>query len=930
MNSNTSHLLSKHVPSLIILSRYIDRVAYASDASFYSLLPELVVQPKSIEEIIALINFCKQHKKHLTFRSAGTSLSGQAVTDGILVDLSKAWKNFEILEKGKKIKLEPGIIGQHANNLLKKFGRKIGPDPASINACMLGGIIANNASGMCCGLSQNSYQTLSSIKFVLPSGNSFDTQDKDAEEQFWKKEEKIAKGLTDLRKRILENPNLVKKIKNKYSIKNTTGYGLNSFLDFEKSIDIFSHLLVGSEGTLGFIAEVILDTVPDPKHKLTGLLLFPDLESAGLAISPLSRAAAIEIMDYASLLAIKNYPGIPESIKNAPKNSAALLVEYQAENEEDIELVSKELDGILRNLQILSKPNFTKDSKLQLEYWKIRKGLFPAVGATKPKGSTVIIEDVAVPVANLPEAIIDLQNLYTKYNYDNAITFGHAKDGNLHFVITPNLSIEEEKLHYSNFMSELVELISNKYNGSLKAEHGTGRNIAPFVETEWGEDAYLIMKELKSLVDPLNIFNPGVIINEDKESQIKNTKLLPEVEEEVDKCIECGFCEPKCPSRNLSLSPRQRIVIRRELKRLDNIALKKELQKDYQYAGLDTCAADSLCELACPVSIDTGALVKRLRSENQSKLANTLSLFLASNFTLTQNFIRLSLIIGHALSRLLGATTLGKLTSFLKLPRWGSSMPRAKWGFKANKPEKIHFVYYPSCVTRTMKDSESDFDTTRALVKISEKAGINLLLSETIKDTCCGQAFSSKGFKEANEFIINKTIKTLWHLSEGGKYSIVSDTSPCSYSLKNCEKFLSGEERELFKNMQILDISEYLNQYLVPKLDLNPLYKKVLLHPVCSIEKMGLRAPLEDTLKKLVSEVVVPKSSSCCGFAGDKGFTHPELTASALEQEAKDISLEDYDDYVSTSFTCELGLSRKTGKRFKSVVEFIDSICKYI
>lgn len=920
------NLLKSSLPNLKILSRYIERIAYASDASFYHLIPEAIVQPESENHIVSLIRFASEHKVPLTFRTAGTSLSGQAVTDSILVDLSKGWKKYEILNSGKQIKLEPGIIGQQANNLLRNYGRKIGPDPASIGACMLGGIIANNASGMCCGVSQNSYHTLKNIKFILPSGNIFDTSCKSAQEDFDKLEPHISQGLLDIRKKIVNNPQLSELIQHKYQIKNTTGYSINAFLDYESSLDIIAHLLVGSEGTLGFISEVVLNTIEDPKFKYTGLLLFPNLEEAGKAITPLSKAQAIEVMDYPSLKAIKNYPGIPEDIKNAPENSACLLVEYQYDSQDRLPLLKEQINEILKTLSLIAEADFTTDPIKQLAYWKIRKGLFPAVGATKPLGASVIIEDVAVPVKDLPAAICDLQSLYKKYNYDNAITFGHAKDGNLHFVITPVFSSEAETTRYGNFMNDLVNLITEKYKGSLKAEHGTGRNIAPFIEKEWGKEAFLIMKELKTLIDPQNILNPGVIINDNPHCHLENIKELPIVEEEVDKCIECGFCEPKCPSRNLTLSPRQRIVVRRDMARQKNKnnKLYQELKKDYRYDGLETCAADSLCELACPVHIDTGALVKRLRNESMSPTGNVVANFLAKNFSLTESLIRLSLTLGHTAEKILGKYIIREISKQFSLSQWIAPMPRARWSKTKTILTEPNFIYLPSCISRTMKYPESEFNVISSLIEVSKKANILLHIPEQVESTCCGTPFSSKGYKEANAIILNDTIEKCWEWSKHGGLPIISDTSPCSYSLKNCSKYLNKDNLEKWQNMQFLDIIEYTHDYLLPKLNVSVLDKTTLIHPVCSVEKMGLTEKLQKIVNTLTASGTVPLNTSCCGFAGDRGFSHPELTSSALEAEAKEINLKEYDFHISSSFTCELGLSRKTEKPFTSIIELIE------
>ena len=565
------HLLLKElIDQARILTRPIDRIAFASDASFYRLIPKAVIQPQTPEEIKELFRFSHQHEIPLTFRAGGTSLSGQAITDGILVDIGRYWRSSRVEQNGNAIRVQPGLIGQQANNALKLYQRKIGPDPASIASCRMGGILANNASGMCCGVVQNAYHTLISLTFILPSGTQIDTADPNANNILCMLEPELCATLLRLKAEIEANPTLADRIRLKYRTKNTTGYSLNAFLDFQLPVDILGHLLIGSEGTLAFIAEAVLKTVPDYPVKYTGLLLFADLHAACSAIAPLSEAgaAALELMDRASLRSVEDQPGIAPYLKDLPEAAAALLVEFQTPNEtgrREVEVLAKAASDRLT----LSHPaRFTSDPAEQALLWKIRKGMFPSVGAVRASGTTAIIEDIALPVARLADAALDLRALFLKHDYPNAIIFGHAKDGNLHFVLTQGFNTGKEIEQYRLFMDDVVELVVRKYDGALKAEHGTGRNMAPFVETEWGPDAYRIMCELKSIVDPRNLLNPGVIVNPDPTAHICDLKQMPVVEPEVDKCIECGYCEHSCPSRDLTLTPRQRIVVRREMQRL--------------------------------------------------------------------------------------------------------------------------------------------------------------------------------------------------------------------------------------------------------------------------------------------------------------------------------------------------------------------------
>ncbi|MGH7252539.1 MAG: FAD-binding and (Fe-S)-binding domain-containing protein, partial [Nitrospiraceae bacterium] len=765
MTTNTlTDLLARIVERERVLTRPIDRIAYASDASFYRLIPQAVVQPRTVVEIQALFRFSHDHRIPLTFRAAGTSLSGQAITDGILVEVARYWRQVTAEEGGNKVRVQPGVIGGHVNHVLKPYRRKIGPDPASIHTCMMGGILANNSSGMCCGVSQNAYHTLDSLSFVLPSGTTIDTAHPRADQIFRKQEPWIAEGLLELKHEIAAQPALAARIRSKYRMKNTTGYSLNAFLDYDRPVEILRHLLIGSEGTLAFIAEAVLNTVPDLPVKYTGLLLFPDLHAACAAIVPLrdAGAMALELMDRPSLRSVEDQPGIPPSIKTLPEGAAAILAEFQAEDEKERPTLESQARGAVHGLQLLEPARFTHNPAEQALLWKIRQGLFPSVGAVRESRTTVIIEDVAFPIDRLADAAVDLTGLFRKYGYDNAIIFGHAKDGNLHFVITPPFNDRTAIDHYARFIDDMVRLVVERYDGALKAEHGTGRNMAPFVVAEWGAAGLAIMKRLKALVDPEGLLNPGVIINPDPQAHVTHVKPMPAVEEEVDKCIECGFCEPKCPSRDLTLTPRQRIVVRREMARLTesqrDAQLLAALEADFPYMALDTCAVDGLCATACPVGIDTGQLTKRFRRLRHSPAAQTRARRLAENFALLEGMARFGLRTGHVIQSLLGAGAMTRVTRALRavagksFPQWSQDMPRPS---RARPPATTRAgaqaVYFPTCVSRVMghlPDEPDENTQMEAFVAVARRAKFPLWIPEDVAGTCCGLPFSSKGYDQ--------------------------------------------------------------------------------------------------------------------------------------------------------------------------------------
>ncbi len=919
-----------------VLTRPIELIAFASDASFYRLIPQAVVITRSVEEVQALFRFSHQRRIPLTFRTAGTSLSGQAVTDGVLVEVARHWTTVKAEDGGRKVRVQPGVIGGRVNLALRPYRAKIGPDPASIDTCRMGGILSNNSSGMCCGVENNAYHTLHSMTFVLPSGTVMDTADTRADEMFHQREPRLASGILDLKARIEASPALADKIRAKYRTKNTTGYSLNAFLDFERAIDIFQHVLIGSEGTLAFIAEAVLNTIPDLPVKYTGLLLFADLYAACAAIVPLrdAGAKALEIMDRASLRSVENQQGVPESIKRLPDGAAGLLVEFQAADVQQRHELEASAEQAVGALALLEAPLFTHEPAQQALLWKIRAGMFPSVGAVRKSGTTVIIEDVAFPIEHLADATLDLTKLFTKHGYDNGIIFGHAKDGNLHFVITQSFNDQAAIDQYARFLDDMVHLVVDRYQGALKAEHGTGRNMAPFVEAEWGREAYAIMRRLKELVDPNNLLNPGVIINPDPQAHLAALKAMPSVEEEVDKCIECGYCEPKCPSRELTLTPRQRIVVRREMVRLgqNGNSILRDLERDFPYMALDTCAADGLCATACPVAIDTGQLTKRFRRLQHSASANAWAMRMARHFKLTEIFARFALDAGHLGQSLLGDQTMVRLTrwlrKYLETPVWLEEMPEtADREFPATSAVDADAVYFPSCISRVMGKLAGEPPSPslmQTMLTLGQRAGLSLFIPDNVAGNCCGVPFSSKGYDQAHDFIVNRTIEKFWGWSKGGALPIVIDTSPCSYGLLTSRPHLTPENQKRFDRMRILDSVMFAHGTLLPRLTITRKKDAVALHPVCSLRKMNLGPQLEDVARACAEKVTVPAEAGCCAFAGDRGFLFPELTASATRAEAAELSAANFDGCYSSSRTCEIGMARATARPWRSFLHLLE------
>lgn len=911
----------------------ISRIVKGTDAGLYRLVPKAVVKVKNEEEAKTLIEFCSENKTPITFKAAGTSLSGQTISDSILMEIGRGFEFGRIKNNGQIATFGPAITGAAANNMLKQFGRKLGPKPASIDSAKIGGIVANNASGGNYGIKYNSYNTVKSMRIILADGTILDTGNENSCNQFKQTHPQLIKKLSNLRQIAIENQQIKETIAKKFKLKNTCGYGINSLIDFEDPIQIIQHLMVGSEGTLGFISQVTFETVHDAPLKATAMIYFKNLRDVCKAITPLRncKVSAAELMDRNALRAVENQEGMPAELKTLPEDAAALLVDTSADNLEQLQLQITEIEDNLAEIDTYAPIRFTTNAKLYETYWQVRNGLFTSAAASRPKGTACIIEDIALDAEVIGDALTDVKTLLANSNYSNAVMWGHLLDGNVHFTVFPDINNKQGIDEYAQFMHNLTDLVAIQYNGSLKAEHGTGRNMAPFVEKEWGKTIYELMKEIKFTFDPNNILNPGVIINDDKDVFIKNLKHIPLANPIIDKCIECGFCEVTCPSKNLTMTPRQRIVAYRYLAELadshdNNNKTIQELSKEIAYPLNETCATDGLCKIACPVDIDTGVLVKELRWQNNGKLAQKIAGSIANNMAGITSIIRTILPIPHAIANLIGYRQMESITKGLykigngKFPLWTKYTPSAAKKIKqnsypaesANAPK---VVYFPACITRAMgpsADYDNKKDTPTTMLSLLQKGGFSVIIPEEKNKLCCGMAFSSKGFRKQALQKENELNDALLKASNNGELPIVCDMSPCLLHMK----------QTLDPRLKLYDQVDFIHDFLLNKLNFEPLPITISIHTTCSATEMKLGAKLQTVASFCAKHVIIPADISCCGWAGDRGFFYPELTNSALAplKTNNGSAVEGY----SNSRTCEIGLSLNSAISYKSLVYLVD------
>ncbi len=916
-----------------VLPSALDLVRYASDASAYRLIPRAVVMPRDVADVVALLRTATQLSTPVVFRAGGTSLNGQTQTDSILVDVRRHWQRARIEEDGRRARVGPGMTLGHVNRLLFRHSRRLGPDPASTNIACVGGVIANNSGGMRCGVVADSYSTVRSMTLVLASGEVIDTAGPGAEEQFARAAPELAAGLIEIRDEIRADSELSARIARKFEIKNTTGYRLCAFLDADTPLEIFRRLVIGSEGTLAFVAEAVFETVPLGRHTSLALVGFEDLDSAADAVGELvaAGATATELMVAPTLIAAAwNMPGAPEEWKELPPTSAALLVEFRAEDAADLDQPERAALKIFEGRPLIGEPEFSRDPERVELLWRVREGMQGLLAAVRPPGVTMIIEDVCVPPARVAEAAKDLQALLGKHGFLPGLA-GHASAGNLHFILTPNFGQESDLERYDTFMHELVDLIVDKYDGSLKAEHGTGINMAPFVEREWGSHATELMWRVKQLADPAGILAPGVVLNRDPRIHLKNLKSVPEIEAVATKCIECGFCEPVCPSRNVTTTPRQRIALRREMARQEpGSPVLDTLLEQYEYSGLETCAADGSCAAACPVAIDTGKLVKELRRREHTDRAERVGLELAKRYAIVERAARTAVRAGGATARTVGDRPLTAASELLRhaagadlVPRWTSSVPRAAPAhLPASSRSSAAAVYVPSCLNRIFGNSrEAPAGPTvpEALVTLSARAGQPVWIPDDVTGHCCGVPWSSKGYRAGHEHMGARTAQALRRWTDGGRLPVVFDASSCTLGVVS-ELGLDG--------IEVLDSVAWVHDRLLDRLDVRRRQSRIAVHPTCACSQLGLAGKLAAIAQRLADEVVIPAATGCCGMAGDRGWLHPELPASALRDVARELDGQQFDACVSSNRTCELALEQETGRAYKSIVLLLEELTR--
>jgi D-lactate dehydrogenase len=368
--------------------------------------------------------------------------------------------------------------------------------------------------------------------------------------------------------------------------------------------------------------------------------------------------------------------------------------------------------------------------------------------------------------------------------------------------------------------------------------------------------------------------------------------------------------------------------------------LQRALLDQYAYDGIETCAADGSCMLACPLGIDTGKLVKGFRESQHPARAERAALGVARRWAAVERASRGALRVANAASRIVGDSRLRSLSGVPRrfvarelVPEWGDAMPRAApASLPSTEREGASAVYLPACINRIFgppRSGRAVRPLPEALVAVSARAGSPVWIPPDARGHCCGTPWSSKGYRRGHEWMANHLVEALWLWSDRASLPVVVDASSCTNGIVNdAPQVLSEENRGRHSELEVVDSVGWALERLVPAVEVTAKLRSVAVHPTCSGRHLGLDRSLIAVAGELAGEVSVPASATCCGFAGDRGLLHPELTASATLHEAAEVNAADFDAHLSSNRTCEIGMERATGKPYLHAVQLLDELTR--
>jgi FAD/FMN-containing dehydrogenase/Fe-S oxidoreductase len=890
------------------------RILYATDASAYRELPLAVAVPRSKEDIEKLIRFARDEKTSIIPRTAGTSLAGQVVGNGIVVDVSKYFnKILELNEKEQWVRVQPGVIRDELNLFLKMYGLFFGPETSTANRAMIGGMVGNNSCGSNSVVYRSTREHLLEVTALLSDGSEavFKALDIDA---FHSKCEAdtLEANIYKAVRRILSNYDNQVEIKKEFPKKTVerrnTGYAVDLLLEsapFTAGGNDFNfcQLIAGSEGTLAFLTEIKLNVVPLPPKEV-GLLCvhFNTIDEAlranliALKYSP----SASELIDHYILECTKGNIAQRKNrffVQGDP--GAILVIEYARNTREEVINIANEVEEEMRAAQLgYHFPLLFGDDTKKI--WTLRKAGLGLLSTLPGDDKAVpVIEDTAVDVHDLPAYIREFNEILKRHNL-YSVHYAHAGSGELHLRPIINLKTEEGNRLFRTIAEEIATLVK-KYNGSLSGEHGDGRLRGEFIRQMVGEKNYQLFKEIKQTWDPQNIFNPNKIVDTPSmNSMLRYTpgQQSPEFKtvfrfhnqdilQHAEQCNGSGDCRKTqlsggtmCPSfmatKNERDTTRARANILREF--LTNSSKMNRFDHDEIKDVMDLCISCKGCKSECPSNVDMAKLKAEFLQHYYDANGVPFRSRLIANFTRSAKLGAIAPGIYNFVMTTPGISSIVKQLSGFAIER---SMPtlykttlKSWWkkhqqGRNKQQVDKKVFLF---CDEFTNYN-----DTTIGIhaILLLEKLGYEVIIPEHEES---GRAWMSKGLIRTAKKIANKNIRLLKDIVSADTPLIGIEPSAI-LSFRDEYIDLADDElletaRELAKNAFMIDefIAAEIDKGSIKKEQFTTTKKEIKVHGHCQQKAVASVSPTVKILSfpENYSVEVIP--SGCCGMAGSFGY----------------------------------------------------------
>jgi len=905
----------------------LHRSIYATDASVYRELPLAVCYPKGESDLKILIHFAEKHEIGLIPRTAGTSLAGQCVGNGIVVDVSKHFnKILKIDPENQTVLVQPGIIRDDLNRELQKHGLFFGPNTSTSNRCMIGGMVGNNSSGTTSIKYGTTRDKLLKLKCILSDGNDAEFSSVSLEE-FQRKsnlnslEGSIYKNLYNLLYPAEVQQEIREKFPKETIHRRNTGYAIDTLISTEvfsktkKALNLCS-LLAGSEGTLAFTTEITLqlDKIP-PAYSALVAAHFSSIEDCMLAVVPSmeSDLYTCEMMDKIILDCTKQSIKYKENrffIEGDPK--AILMLELRSKTEEDLEEQVRILLERLNASKLVYASPVLKEKQINQALELRKAGLGLLGNMIGDKKAVACIEDTAVALPDLANYISEFSQIMKSHGQD-AVYYAHAGAGELHLRPLLNLKKQEDVKLFRTITEEVADLVK-KYRGSMSGEHGDGRLRAEFIEFMIGSKNYKILKLVKNTFDPKNIFNPGKIVDappmdtflryipERKEPEV-NTLMDFEDSEGIlrlaEKCNGSGDCRKSvesggtmCPSYRATKNEKD--TTRARANALREFLTNSDKQNKFDHQELkevfDLCISCKGCKSECPSGVDVAALKAEFQYQYQKTNGKSMrSIAFANNAQMNRvasmvpglaNFLFTNKLTSGIAKKVMGVAPQRSLPKLSKQSLWSYYL-KHKLELEVSNPIKTVYLFNDEFTN--FLDAKIGIDALELLSKLNYRVKI-------IKNPESGRSHISKGFLEEAKVLANKNIDLFKDL--------ISNETPLigiepSAILSFRDEYLRLAEdpsaaEKFSKNCFIIE--EFLKNEIaagnVKASSFTSEEKNIKIHAHCHQKALSNSAVTFDILNLPINYKVTIISSGCCGMAGSFGYEkeHYEISMNIGEQ----------------------------------------------